>query len=798
MPINAPKITGGATRSVTVDEGQITVLNSIGASDADGDTLNYKIVGGLDKSKFKIDANGKLTFIGAQDFEKPLDSNKDGTYQVIVQVADGPLSSGTTLKTLQTITVTLADVEAVTLDGSSSGESLGGVDATTEGDTLNGLGGNDTLDGGAGADTMDGGDGDDTFIVDDIGDVVVEADGLDGGIDTVLSSVNYTITDADVENLTLTGLALKATGNASDNVLTGNAKNNTIDGLGGNDTMAGGLGSDIYIVDSSDDVVTEAASSGTDKVIASANFTLGANVENLTLFTNKADPGLDLALSGTGNALGNSIVGNAAANTLDGGAGNDKINGGAGIDDMTGGAGNDAFYVDDTDDVVHENATEGTDTVFASATYTLSDNVENLTLQGKLDIDGTGNALNNKITGNNGSNLLVGLGGNDTLNGGKGADTMEGGDGSDTYYVNVAGDVVTEAAGVSGDVDTIIASVNYTASANVENLTLAGAAVEGVGNELDNYIKGTTAANILSGGAGDDTLDGGSGDDDMTGGDGSDTFIVTSVDDAVHEGAGLSGDIDTVKSTVSYTLGENLENLTLTGFGANSGAGNSLDNTIIGNSAANALTGGGGDDWLDGGSGNDTMNGGNGSDTYVVAQTGDVVSDSGSTGTDTVRSAVSFTLDASLENLTITGTGTISATGNDSDNVIIGGNGANVILGKGGMDTMTGGTGNDTFRFDAITDSGTDVGVDTDTITDFVLGDKIDLSRIDARSDADFQHFILSTDDIGSNGEIVMTRSGNDITVELHTNNDAVADMKFVVHVNESITGELLLGSFIL
>jgi len=114
MPINAPKITGGATRSVTVDEGQITVLNSIGASDADGDTLNYKIVGGLDKSKFKIDANGKLTFIGAQDFEKPLDSNKDGTYQVIVQVADGPLSSGTTLKTLQTITVTLADVEAVT------------------------------------------------------------------------------------------------------------------------------------------------------------------------------------------------------------------------------------------------------------------------------------------------------------------------------------------------------------------------------------------------------------------------------------------------------------------------------------------------------------------------------------------------------------------------------------------------------------------------------------------------------------------------------------------------------------
>ena len=111
--------------------------------------------------------------------------------------------------------------------------------------------------------------------------------------------------------------------------------------------------------------------------------------------------------------------------------------------------------VDNAGDAVAEAADEGTDTVQASITYTLGDDVENLTLTGSADINGTGNALANTIIGNSGNNVLTGGGdndalegggGNDTLDGGTGADTMLGGTGNDTYVVDNAGDAVAEAA----------------------------------------------------------------------------------------------------------------------------------------------------------------------------------------------------------------------------------------------------------------------------------------------------------------------------------------------------------------
>jgi Ca2+-binding RTX toxin-like protein len=243
-------------------------------------------------------------------------------------------------------------------------------------------------------------------------------------------------------SLRITGVIENAIGGDGDDVLIGNAAANELRGMRGADTMLGGLGDDTYVVDDAGDVTVELAGGGHDRVIASVNWTLAAQIERLSL-------GGTRDLDGTGNALANRLDGNAGANRLDGGAGADtliglegqdtliggagadRLEGGAGADHMAGGADNDTYLVDDAGDVVVELAGEGNDRVFASVSHTLADGVERLSLTGSAGLDGTGNALANQMEGNAGDNRLEGGDGHDTLNGLEGQDTLVGGSGAD-------------------------------------------------------------------------------------------------------------------------------------------------------------------------------------------------------------------------------------------------------------------------------------------------------------------------------------------------------------------------------
>lgn len=599
---------------------------------------------------------------------------------------------------------------AETLAGGGGHDTLSGAAGN---DTLWGYAGNDLLDGGAGNDSMVGGQGNDTYVVDSAADVVLESAGE--GTDTVQTAITLSMAAmANMENLTLTGTgAVSATGNTLNNVLTGNGAANTLNGgagddtligAAGNDTLIGGAGNDIFVLDVATDVITEAANEGNDTVQSAVTFTLASlvNVENVTLTGTSA-------VNATGNAAANRLIGNTAANAL---------NGGTGIDTMTGGAGNDTYEVDNIGDVVEEALGEGTDGINASVTYSLSANIENLTLTGTAAINGTGNELANALTGNTAANRLTAGAGNDTLNGGTGADTMVGGAGDDSYTVDNAADVITELAGEG--VDVVQSSVTCTLSDNVERLTLSGTtAINGTGNASDNVLTGNSAVNTLTGGAGHDTLNGGAGADSMVGGSGNDLYVVDNASDKAVENANEG--VDSVQSSVTFTLAANVEHLTLTGTTAINGTGNILDNWLIGNSAANTLTASGGNDTLDGGAGADSLVGGAGNDLYIVDNASDKTVELANEGTDTVQSSLTWTLGANLENLTLSGSAAINGTGNALANVLTGNAAGNALTGGGGNDTYRGGGGNDTLSSSVSSSSDTYIwgrGEGVDTLTD--------------------------------------------------------------------------------
>jgi trimeric autotransporter adhesin len=497
----------------------------------------------------------------------------------------------------------------------------------------------------------------------------------------------YKADNTDYDQITYSSIEkFNITGTQYSDQIKGGSLADTLIGGAGNDTLTGNAGDDTYGVDSINDVVTEAANEGTDLVQSSISYTLGNNLENLTL--------LRTASIGSGNTLANSITGNASANNLSGfsgndtitaGADNDTIDGGVGDDSLIGGTGDDLYVVDSAGDAISELLNEGTDTVRSSVSYTLGNNLENLVLLGTA-ANGTGNALANNIMGNasnntinsgqgddtidggDGNDILNGGTGNDSLQGGAGNDVLEGsgdstgldtfagGAGDDIYGIYSSNTVTSELAGAGND--TVWTSVNFTLAANIENLYLVGNTA-GTGNDDHNLIIGYGAGNnniygmggndTLDGGDGNDTLNGGIGNDILQGGAGNDILEGSGDTVGLDTFAGGAGDDiygiyssstiviedaiagnDTVWTTFNHTLSANVENLYLQG--TINGIGNDGNNFITGYGAGdNVISGLGGSDTLDGGDGNDTLNGGTGNDSLIGGAGNDILEGSGDT-----------------------------------------------------------------------------------------------------------------------------------------------------------------------
>jgi len=511
-------------------------------------------------------------------------------------------------------TLILHSDTAIGANGNKFANSISVVGAASV--SITGFGGNDTLTGGAKADALGGHDDNDLLF------------GL-GGDD-------------------------KLYGSDGKDTLNGGDGNDFLDGEAGADVLIGGKGDDIYLVRDDGQKITELANQGVDKVQSvAAAYTLAANVEDLYL-------GGATNINGTGNALRNFMQGSGGNNkidgaggndlifggvgddTLTGGTGNDELHGEVGTDQLIGGAGNDSYTIDDQFDMVVEKAGGGIDEVFTSVDkMILADNVEALFLTGSAGLSGRGNALSNMLFGNLGNNALMDGKGNDLLDGSFGADTLIGGIGNDTYIVDDSNDVIEELAGQGKDTVRSIADYQLEEGQEIETLILSAIGlIVGKGNSVNNVItvtgggygsldgeggndtitgaagsdniRGGSGNDKLVGGDGDDELDGGSGKDAMTGGKGNDVYVVDDLGDKVTELA-KQGDDWVDSSLANYTLGVNIENLSLDPAGLN-GTGNTLNNMLLGNDLGNLLNGAAGRDYVIGNGGNDTLKGGAGFD----------------------------------------------------------------------------------------------------------------------------------------------------------------------------------------
>ncbi|KQV42695.1 hypothetical protein ASC86_18705 [Rhizobium sp. Root1212] len=700
--------------------------------------------------------------------------------------------------------------------------------------------GSDTFDnrGGTIDHAVDGGTGDDFYIFGAKPFAIIDS----SGNDTIGTEITRTLADfLDMENLRLLGDGnINGTGNALSNHVMGNGGNNTLDGGIDNimDILDGGDGNDTYILRDGNDLVYDFggaagdSNAGTDTITS----TISRNLVDYKLIENLKLLGTG-NLNGTGNDLANVITGTSGNNILDGGLENDDV-----IDTLNGGAGNDTYVLGTGHDKVVDSG--GIDTITSEINRSLGDYpaIENLTLLGKGNINGTGNALVNVLTGNEGDNVLDG--GNDTV-----VDTLKGGAGNDTYVLGAGADKIVETTGTDTIASTITRSLATYAA--IENLTLKGTAdIKGTGNALVNIITGNGGDNILDGGADNvvDTLNGGAGNDTyvlgsgndkvidsagndmiissisrslvsystienltltgsgdinaagnglnnvltgnagmntLDGGAGNDTYVLGSGNDKVVDASG----VDTITSLISRNLSTyaTIENLKLLGVSNINVTGNALANTLTGNSGLNTLFGGAGNDALIGGAGADKLDGGANIDTasYAGASAGVVAS---------LANAAANTGDAkgdsyiSIENLT----------GTSHKDTLAGNNGANVLVGGIGADQLTGGAGADVFLFKGVEET-TVATAGQDTIYDFSQsqGDRIGLTGIDANAAlTGDQGFLFKGTAAfsGTNGELRFEKQASDTYIYGDVNGDKVAD--FIIHLDDAVT--LTAGDFLL
>gem|GEM_PF-593216 len=685
-----------STNNVNENVAAGTVIGTLTSTDPDaGDAFTYSLVtGGVDNSAFSIVGN-QLKINNSPDFEAK------SSYSIKVRTTD---QGGLFFDKVLTIVINNVFeapvlVTPVTIDYTDTAfvdnfaVKTGTLTAASEAGTTKTYGITGGTDNGNGTVSKSNAYG--TLTVNKVSGAYTFTP-----LSTAIEALNTTISDTSLsvtvsdslqvvsKSFTVNIIQSGVTESLGNDTLIGTAGNDVINGLAGDDSingstgadiMAGGLGNDSFTVDNPNDIVIEAVGAGLDTVYSSISYALAANIENLVL--------TGAAIAGYGNDLNNQITGNSSDNIFAGGLG---------IDTVIGGAGNDVYYVDNTGDVIIELVNEGSDIVYSmAASYTLSDNIENLVVWG-AGISGTGNALSNYIFGSNGNN---------TLDGGAGADILYGGLGNDTYVFDNAGDVVIES--LDSGFDTINTSVSYTIATNVEVMNLTGLlgteALNGTGNDAVNYLFGNAGNNIIDGKAGADMMVGKAGDD---------TYYVDNVGDVILENANEG--IDTVISSVSYNLsasdranaalvtGANADNLIITGAAINA-FGNGLNNNLTGNSNNNVMSGG---------AGIDTMTGGAGNDVYYVDVAGDTVIEQAGEGSDIVYSSASdYTLSDNIETIVVWGSG-LNGTGNAQDNYIFGntyggspvnnilsgGAGNDILMGFDGADTYIGGTGQDSYN----------------------------------------------------------------------------------------------------
>jgi serralysin len=367
------------------------------------------------------------------------------------------LTEGTATQDGLTTHDRLASIEAV--DGSIFfGDSITGNNGYNQlrgyggNDLLYGLGGADLLDGGFGEDQLWGGDGEDTLIGGDSDDMLFG----DAGADTLSGG------DGSDE----------LNGGTGNDILEGGLGSDRLDGGSGVDTISYAHASTHIDVNLSIGVGGDSEAVYIDSIFGVENVD-GSGLNDLLVGNEKAN-----VLRGIGG--NDRLVGDLGNDTLDGGSGrdrlygdtgNDVLDGGAEGDKLYGGAGDDTYVIDSIDDRIDESVldsqgipSDGIDTVRSSYSVSLANatifkgGIENLTLAGIGNLNGSGNELANVLTGNTGANRLDGGEGGDTLAGGFGNDMLVGGEDSDTFLFNTtlnANSNVDAIADFSVPVDTI-------------------------------------------------------------------------------------------------------------------------------------------------------------------------------------------------------------------------------------------------------------------------------------------------------------------------------------------------------